>query len=114
MEATAGRRIAGAHGGVVFRCAGNRLAAGVRLPLEDHTAFRKRKPKAESGKVPEMAIGFLRQGARFEIVDVLRCEIATEAINARLGEVGRKCRRGRSAASSSAGPRSCCARPAAW
>jgi 23S rRNA (uracil1939-C5)-methyltransferase/tRNA (uracil-5-)-methyltransferase len=32
-------------------------------------------------------IGFLRQGSRFEIVDVPRCEIATEAINTRLGEV---------------------------
>jgi 23S rRNA (uracil1939-C5)-methyltransferase/tRNA (uracil-5-)-methyltransferase len=35
----------------------------------------------------ELAIGFLRQGNRFDIVDVPRCEIATEAINARLGEV---------------------------
>ena len=33
----------------------------------------------------ELAIGFLRQGTRFDIVDVPRCEIATEAINARLG-----------------------------
>ncbi|MFY9923800.1 MAG: class I SAM-dependent RNA methyltransferase [Opitutaceae bacterium] len=33
----------------------------------------------------EMAIGFLRQGSRFDIVDVARCEIATEAINERLG-----------------------------
>jgi tRNA/tmRNA/rRNA uracil-C5-methylase (TrmA/RlmC/RlmD family) len=33
----------------------------------------------------ELAIGFLRQGARFDIVDVPRCEIATDAINARLG-----------------------------
>ena len=32
----------------------------------------------------ELAIGFLRQGTRFDIVDVLRCEIATDAINARL------------------------------
>src|ERR1035438_5850799 len=32
----------------------------------------------------EMAIGFLRQGTRFDIVDVPRCEIATDAINARL------------------------------
>jgi tRNA/tmRNA/rRNA uracil-C5-methylase (TrmA/RlmC/RlmD family) len=32
----------------------------------------------------ELAIGFLRQGTRFDIVDVPRCEIATEAINARL------------------------------
>ena len=35
----------------------------------------------------ELAIGFLRQGNRFEIVDVPRCEIATEAINARLEAV---------------------------
>ena len=32
----------------------------------------------------EPAIGFLRQGTRFEIVDVSRCPIATDAINARL------------------------------
>jgi tRNA/tmRNA/rRNA uracil-C5-methylase (TrmA/RlmC/RlmD family) len=36
---------------------------------------------------PPFPIGFLRQGARFEIVDVPRCEIATEAINVRLCEV---------------------------
>jgi tRNA/tmRNA/rRNA uracil-C5-methylase (TrmA/RlmC/RlmD family) len=33
----------------------------------------------------ELAIGFLKQGTRFDIVDVPRCEIATDAINARLG-----------------------------
>lgn len=33
----------------------------------------------------EIAIGFLRQGTRFDIVDVPRCEIATAAINERLG-----------------------------
>jgi len=32
----------------------------------------------------ELAIGFLRQGTRFDLVDVPRCEIATEGINARL------------------------------
>jgi tRNA/tmRNA/rRNA uracil-C5-methylase (TrmA/RlmC/RlmD family) len=32
----------------------------------------------------ELGIGFLRQGTRFDIVDVPRCEIATEPINARL------------------------------
>lgn len=32
-------------------------------------------------------IGFLRQGTRFDIVDVPRCEIATEPINARLAFV---------------------------
>jgi tRNA/tmRNA/rRNA uracil-C5-methylase (TrmA/RlmC/RlmD family) len=34
-----------------------------------------------------MPIGFLRQGTRFDIVDVPQCPIATEAINARLGGV---------------------------
>ena len=35
----------------------------------------------------EMPIGFLRQGTRFDIVDVPQCLIATEAINARLTAV---------------------------
>ncbi len=35
----------------------------------------------------DLAIGFLRQGNRFDIVDVPRCEIATDAINARLQDV---------------------------
>lgn len=34
-----------------------------------------------------MPIGFLRQGTRFDIVDVPHCPIATEAINLRLGAV---------------------------
>lgn len=34
-----------------------------------------------------MPIGFLRQGTRFDIVDVPNCPIATEAINLRLGAV---------------------------
>ncbi|QYM80859.1 class I SAM-dependent RNA methyltransferase [Horticoccus luteus] len=36
---------------------------------------------------PALPIGFLRQGTRFEIVDVPQCPIATPAINARLTEV---------------------------
>ena len=36
---------------------------------------------------PPMPIGFLRQGTRFDIVDVPHCPIATEAINTRLGAV---------------------------
>jgi 23S rRNA (uracil1939-C5)-methyltransferase/tRNA (uracil-5-)-methyltransferase len=39
------------------------------------------------------AIGFLRQGTRFDIVDVARCEIATEAINERLGAARAEIRR---------------------
>jgi 23S rRNA (uracil1939-C5)-methyltransferase/tRNA (uracil-5-)-methyltransferase len=41
----------------------------------------------------ELAIGFLRQGNRFDVVDVLRCEIATEPINARLAEARAEIRR---------------------
>jgi 23S rRNA (uracil1939-C5)-methyltransferase/tRNA (uracil-5-)-methyltransferase len=41
----------------------------------------------------DLAIGFLRQGTRFDIVDVPRCEIATEAINARLAVVRAEVRR---------------------
>jgi 23S rRNA (uracil1939-C5)-methyltransferase/tRNA (uracil-5-)-methyltransferase len=40
-----------------------------------------------SASVPPMPIGFLRQGTRFDIVDVPHCPIATEAINVRLGAV---------------------------
>jgi 23S rRNA (uracil1939-C5)-methyltransferase/tRNA (uracil-5-)-methyltransferase len=40
----------------------------------------------------ELAIGFLRKGTRFDIVDVPRCEIATEAINARLAEARQEIR----------------------
>ena len=35
----------------------------------------------------ETKIGFLRQGTRFDLLDVPHCDIATEAINARLPEV---------------------------
>lgn len=38
----------------------------------------------------DFPIGFLRQGTRFDIVDVPRCPIATDAINARLAEVRRE------------------------
>ncbi len=34
-----------------------------------------------------LPIGFLRQGTRFDLVDVPRCEIATDAINEKLSEV---------------------------
>ena len=39
------------------------------------------------GAAADFPIGFLRQGTRFDIVDVPRCPIATEAINERLTEV---------------------------
>ena len=40
-----------------------------------------------SGPALPTPIGFLRQGTRFDIVDVPRCEIATDAINEKLPEV---------------------------
>jgi len=44
------------------------------------------KPKTENST----PIGFLKQGSRFEIVDVPQCPIATDAINAKLPEVRAK------------------------
>jgi 23S rRNA (uracil1939-C5)-methyltransferase/tRNA (uracil-5-)-methyltransferase len=48
-------------------------------------------PEGESGasvpSAPPVPIGFLRQGTRFDIVDVPQCPIATEAINERLATV---------------------------
>jgi tRNA/tmRNA/rRNA uracil-C5-methylase (TrmA/RlmC/RlmD family) len=41
----------------------------------------------------ELAIGFLKQGTRFDIVDVPRCEIATEPINLRLASAREDIRR---------------------
>lgn len=41
----------------------------------------------------ELSIGFLRQGTRFDIVDVPRCEIATEPINERLAAAREEVRR---------------------
>lgn len=41
----------------------------------------------ERAQIAPFPIGFLRQGTRFDIVDVPRCPIATEAINVRLGAV---------------------------
>ncbi|WP_044892143.1 class I SAM-dependent RNA methyltransferase [Opitutus terrae] len=43
--------------------------------------------RASSAAVPDWPIGFLRQGTRFDIIDVPRCPIATDAINTRLAEV---------------------------
>ena len=43
--------------------------------------------KSQTPNPENIPIGFLKQGSRFEIVDVPRCEIATEAINERLTAV---------------------------
>jgi 23S rRNA (uracil1939-C5)-methyltransferase/tRNA (uracil-5-)-methyltransferase len=44
-------------------------------------------PPSDGDHRPPLRIGFLRQGTRFDIVDVPHCPIATDAINARLTEV---------------------------
>ena len=41
----------------------------------------------KSAAAADCPVGFLRQGSRHEIIDVPRCEIATDAINVRLAEV---------------------------
>jgi len=48
---------------------------------------RNAEPRTRNEGAAGFPIGFLRQGTRFDIVDVPRCPIATEAINARLAEV---------------------------
>jgi 23S rRNA (uracil1939-C5)-methyltransferase/tRNA (uracil-5-)-methyltransferase len=63
--------------------------AGARLAApSDIDAVTAQNPEAETqNPSPPVAIGFLRQGTRFDIVDVPYCPIATEAINVRLGAV---------------------------
>ncbi len=55
---------------------------GYRSKITPH--FAAPRAGEDGGGIP---IGFLRQGSRFELVDVPRCDIATEAINARLAGV---------------------------
>ncbi len=64
---------------------GSPVEYGYRSKITPH--FNPPMPKAPLAKGESMAIGFLRQGTRFDIVDVPRCDIATEAINTKLTEV---------------------------
>lgn len=57
------------------------------IPAAVSTADAPSTGPASAGDLPDWPIGFLRQGTRFDIVDVPRCPIATEAINAKLAEV---------------------------
>lgn len=79
---------------------------GYRSKITPHFAAPRRNGEAASGAaiaaaagdsalqqdtpkppVAPFPIGFLRQGTRFDIIDVPRCPIATDAINMRLGAV---------------------------
>jgi 23S rRNA (uracil1939-C5)-methyltransferase/tRNA (uracil-5-)-methyltransferase len=68
---------------------GSPVQYGYRSKITPHfhcgkAAGDEEQQKAMAEKLP---IGFLRQGTRFDLVDVPRCEIATDPINARLGPV---------------------------
>ena len=66
------------------------LGSGVEedSQLVDAPETQNSKPQTPNPAVPApIPIGFLRQGTRFDIVDVPHCPIATEAINLRLGAV---------------------------
>ena len=58
---------------------------GYRSKITPHFQSGRRTRETELNPAP--AIGFLKQGSRHEIVDVPRCEIATEPINQRLTAV---------------------------
>lgn len=58
---------------------------GYRSKITPHFAAPRAVRDAETA--PPFPIGFLRQGTRFDIVDVPSCPIATEGINRRLAEV---------------------------
>lgn len=63
---------------------------GYRSKITPHFSSRPRRLEA-AGEAPTAEalhpIGFLKQGTRFDLVDVPRCDIATDAINAKLPEV---------------------------
>jgi tRNA/tmRNA/rRNA uracil-C5-methylase (TrmA/RlmC/RlmD family) len=57
---------------------------GYRSKITPHFGSPRERASSPAGDFP---IGFLRQGTRFDVVDVPRCLIATDAINHRLKEV---------------------------
>lgn len=64
---------------------------GYRSKITPHFAVSRQNaeipnPSGEILKKDEMPIGFLRAGNRFQLVDVPRCPIATDGINAKLPE----------------------------
>lgn len=54
---------------------------GYRSKITPH--FNPPRPGTDPAAIP---IGFLRQGTRFDLIDVPRCEIATRAINEKLAD----------------------------
>ncbi len=64
---------------------------GYRSKITPHFAAPRRRKEGTSAKEPVPSapgpIGFLKQGSRFDLVDVPQCPIATPEINAKLPEV---------------------------
>jgi 23S rRNA (uracil1939-C5)-methyltransferase/tRNA (uracil-5-)-methyltransferase len=66
---------------------------GLAFPVEPvagsprELGYRSKITPHFEATTPSFPIGFLRQGTRHDIVDVPRCEIATEAINEKLTEL---------------------------
>ena len=103
LEHLAGHRLPGG--------AGHRLAPGTTA-----TARRSRRisPIRAGGRLEEdFPIGFLRQGTRFDLIDVPRCLIATDAINERLAQVRGEARAKAAAGGYPRGATCSCGRPAA-
>jgi len=61
---------------------------GEEVPSPDISAARTGPPSTLDPRLSaDFPIGFLKQGSRFELIDVPRCEIATEAINQALAGI---------------------------
>ncbi|MBI5382730.1 MAG: class I SAM-dependent RNA methyltransferase [Opitutae bacterium] len=66
---------------------GTPMPRGTGVPPVSFAGSAKEAPPAAATTPAAFPIGFLRQGTRFDLLDVPRCDIATDAINARLTEV---------------------------
>ncbi|MDP2136589.1 MAG: class I SAM-dependent RNA methyltransferase [Candidatus Didemnitutus sp.] len=61
---------------------------GYRSKITPHFQLPRDRDEAPGDRVPAAPpIGFLKQGSRFDLVDVPRCEIATDEINGKLTTV---------------------------
>jgi 23S rRNA (uracil1939-C5)-methyltransferase/tRNA (uracil-5-)-methyltransferase len=65
----------------------SKITPHFNLPRSNFSHVNPPRDRNDPVAAATLPVGFLRQGTRFDIVDVPRCEIATEAINARLPEV---------------------------
>lgn len=63
------------------------IEAAPGAPLAAESGDAAQQNDTRSPEIAPFPIGFLRQGTRFDILDVPRCPIATDAINLRLGAV---------------------------